>query len=46
MPKSYASPAILLMQKEAYLNDMLHEKPVTITINCEPDNKRSFGTKS
>lgn len=27
----------LLAQKTAFLKDMLHEKPVTITINCEPD---------
>ncbi|OPZ97940.1 MAG: Adaptive-response sensory-kinase SasA [Bacteroidetes bacterium ADurb.Bin416] len=44
-PKVMPLQPFLLMQKEAYLNDMLHEKPVTITINCEPDKIEVFWDK-
>ncbi|NLF52384.1 MAG: HAMP domain-containing histidine kinase, partial [Leptolinea sp.] len=44
-PKRMLLKTFLYTEKEAFTNDMLHEKPVTITINCEPDNIEVFWDK-
>ncbi|NLT02567.1 MAG: HAMP domain-containing histidine kinase [Bacteroidales bacterium] len=37
-PKAMPLLPFLQAQKTAFINDMIHEKPVTINVSCEPEN--------